>query len=488
MKKLILLLLGIAVSVPSIAQNDFEAYKKKKNQQLSEYSETQKKGLEKYKEKANQEYANRMKERWDYFQLKKGLAVPESPDPVVPPVFEPEKETPEKKIPKEVQITGIPKVVKTPKSVTAPKQELPKISVDIPKSRKIFDFYGSVCTIQYSDDMVFKLKSVNEAEIANAWGMLSNGISNQWLNDCMTARINYNLCDWAYFKYTEKAAESIFGKSNEATLLQAFTMIQSGYKMRLGKVGEKLCVFMPSEDIMYSYSYVPMDGLKYYAITDDRSSGVYIFDATFPEEHLFSLSINQPNLTVAPSEAKVFKSRAYSNLSVELSSNKNLIDFYNEFPRNSSWELLSKASLSESVKGKLYPVLREQVKGKSQEEAANILINFVQTAFKYQTDGEQFGYERPLFGDELFFYPYSDCEDRSILYSILVREILKLDVVFLHYEGHLATAVKFTEDVKGDYLTFEGDKYLVCDPTYINAHIGLTMPQYVGKPVSIIKI
>ena len=133
-------------------------------------------------------------------------------------------------------------------------------------------------------------------------------------------------------------------------------------------------------------------------------------------------------------------------------------------------------------------MLKKQIKGKSQEEAANMLINFVQTAFEYATDDEQFGYERPLFGDEIFYYPYSDCEDRSILYSILIKDLLGLDVVLLHFHGHLATAVKFTEDIDGFYLMIDNEKYLICDPTYINAPIGDCMPDYQDSSVTIVKI
>ncbi|NCE72853.1 hypothetical protein D1136_08020 [Odoribacter sp. Z80] len=53
-----------------------------------------------------------------------------------------------------------------------------------------------------------------------------------------------------------------------------------------------------------------------------------------------------------------------------------------------------------------------------------------------------------------------------------------LDVVLLHYPNHLATAVASGDDVPGDYLMLDGRKYLVCDPTYINAGIGEAMPQY----------
>ena len=45
------------------------------------------------------------------------------------------------------------------------------------------------------------------------------------------------------------------------------------------------------------------------------------------------------------------------------------------------------------------------------------------------------------------------------------------------HPGHLATAVGFNEDVAGDYLMVNGKKYVVCDPTYINARVGMTMPK-----------
>jgi hypothetical protein len=120
--------------------------------------------------------------------------------------------------------------------------------------------------------------------------------------------------------------------------------------------------------------------------------------------------------------------------------------------------------------------LRQNTKGKDKVEAVGILLDFVQTAFEYQTDEQQFGKERPLFGDEILFYTYCDCEDRSILFSVLVRELVGLDVVLLNYPEHLATAVRFDDDVKGDYIMIDGKRYVVCDPTYIGAHVGESMP------------
>ena len=105
-----------------------------------------------------------------------------------------------------------------------------------------------------------------------------------------------------------------------------------------------------------------------------------------------------------------------------------------------------------------------------------MLLNFVQTAFVYEYDDKVWGTDRSFFADESLYYPYCDCEDRSVLFSRLVRDLLGLDVVLIYYPGHLATAVKFSSEVSGDYITYDGARYTICDPTYINAPVGMTMP------------
>lgn len=104
------------------------------------------------------------------------------------------------------------------------------------------------------------------------------------------------------------------------------------------------------------------------------------------------------------------------------------------------------------------------------------LLNFVQTAFVYEYDDKVWGYDRAFFTEETLYYPYCDCEDRSILFSRLVRDLVGLDVILVFYPGHLATAVCFDDEVNGDYIMVGNRKYVVCDPTYIGAPVGATMP------------
>ena len=120
-----------------------------------------------------------------------------------------------------------------------------------------------------------------------------------------------------------------------------------------------------------------------------------------------------------------------------------------------------------------------------------MLLRFVQTAFPYETDQDQFGVEKWQAPEEILYYRLSDCDDRSILYAFLLREVLGWDdVAMLRYPGHLAVAVPQRRiGVSGDSVRVQGESYIVTDPTYIGADVGMAMPQFrnIRPEVSVIR-
>ena len=122
--------------------------------------------------------------------------------------------------------------------------------------------------------------------------------------------------------------------------------------------------------------------------------------------------------------------------------------------------------------------LADIMQGMTETQAVNFLLRFVQTSLQYETDEQQFGRENYLFPEETLFYPYSDCEDRAVLFAWLVSSLLKLDVVGLDYPGHVAAAVHFNEPVSGDSINYQGKRFVITDPTYIKASVGMTMPDF----------
>ena len=273
--------------------------------------------------------------------------------------------------------------------------------------------------------------------------------------------------------------------------MQTYILVQSGYKVRLARCGERLALLVPFANEIFAVQYIEINGEKFYDIYGKGSGTYYVFNHSFEGEKTASTSITrEPQFTYSPTDDKTYEAWRYPNLKVSACTNKNLIDFYATFPTTNNWTGYVGASLSEKLKEKLYPALREQMKGRNSMGSVSLLLNFVQTAFQYKSDWDQFGYEKPFFGDELFYYPYCDCEDRSILFYILVRELVGLDVVLLDYPDHIATAVCLPDeyDIKGCYFMVGGKKYYICDPTYIGAPIGDCMNQYKDKVPNIIRI
>ena len=154
-----------------------------------------------------------------------------------------------------------------------------------------------------------------------------------------------------------------------------------------------------------------------------------------------------------------------------------MVTFFKSYPQT-QLDIYFKAPISAEANSSLLSALRPYIENKSELEAVNFLLRFVQTAFSYQTDDRQFGREKYLMPEETIFYPNSDCEDRAILFAYLVKHLLGMPVVGLDYPGHIATAVMFSTPVSGKSVSSSGKGFTICDPTYVNADAGMCMPQY----------
>ena len=456
------------------ARKEFEQFRSQAQQELDNF-----------RKQANEEYARFMEEAWKSFKTMAAEKVPEKPKPPQP-IVDPEPVNPKQPVPDPIRL---PDPVVSPtlpvpdpnKPVVRPCPVEPiKPAPMPPVVTQTVKMYGSSFPFHYEKKQTLRLDDVSEKSVSKMWTALSEPTYDIIIAECLAQRDERNLCDWAYLKLTQAVAENYCGKgTNEAVVMQMYLLTQSGYQMRIGYADNRLSLLIGSKETIYGYKYYQLDGKKFYVLDKDlKSKGMNIFNHSFPKETPFSLDITQPDLAVVKTSPRTLVSKRYPNVKVVIETNKNLIDFYNEYPLSSRWENYSKASLSPTLKSTLYPVLRKSIEGKTKLEAANILINFVQTGFEYATDGEQFGYERPLFPDESFYYPYCDCEDRSILFSCLVRELLGLEVVLLDYPTHIATAICFPEDVCGDYLMLDGKKFVISDPTYIGAPVGKCAPKY----------
>ena len=405
------------------------------------------------------------------------------------------------------KVAELPPVVKQPE----PDKDVKSIPLKA-HTPKSFDIFGTKCSVRIGEHCIFKLPSVSEKDVADAIDkVFADPYFDNLLYDCLQERKKHNFSDWAYYEMLIKLTDTFSGPtSNEATLVLAFLYSQSGYLMRLARdENGHLYMMVGSAYYMYGKSLVFSDNMWFYLL-DGRKCNTLIVskNARFKNESPLTLQISMTqHFDKNPTVERTIVSPRNSDFSFTVKSNKNYIDFYNTVPPGyinnnymTKFAVYANTPLEEGLVEQLYPQMKPKLDSLSLVDAVQQLLWWVQglvdierkypnrNCFQYALDDDVWGYDRAFFGEESIFYPYNDCEDRAILMSHLVRELLGLDVVLVFYPGHLAMAVNFPMEVEGDYYEHEGKKYVVCDPTIIPGSVGETMETMVGLPHTVIPL
>lgn len=372
----------------------------------------------------------------------------------------------------------------TSKPTVSPKQPTAEPAV---RSR-LFTASAEKMSINYCEQKLYidaslrgvcRLADTKERTVADAYEALCLANYKQLISDCRQVRTDFRLNDWGVILFVKKAADALCADANSSIVMQQFLLNELGYRAKMARRGDgkAMMLFVATDCMVYGHPYFVQDGINYYYINGTEASQFYICQQNSKKARNNVVM----QLTTTPELTSGIVNRQRTNkagtVSVSVDVPKSLIDFYASMPQ-CDYGVYAKAPVESNVAEQILGTLRPLVAGKSELAAANLLLNFVQTGFKYATDDEQFGYEKPFFVEELFYYPACDCEDRSVLFAYLVRQLLGLDVVFLDYPNHIATAVAFNDNVAGDYFTVNGKRYTVCDPTYIGASVGQTMPNF----------
>ena len=427
----------------------------------------------------------------------KPQATPVKPQPVAPKA-EPTtpakpQTTPDK--PQPVAPKAEPTTPAKPQATPVKPQPKPKAKPAMQSSLQK-EFYPSVAInycntklyIDASMKGVINITSSQECAVADGYEALCRSNYKPLIANCQQAQKDFRLNDWGVFLFVKTAAEALCNDENSCIVMQQFLLNELGYRAKMARRGDRnqLLLFVATDCMVYGHPYFTKEGLNYYNINGTEACTFYMCnqDSKKAKTPVAMRLNNVPALNSGVVSRQ--RTNKAGNVSVSVNVSKSLMDFYASMPQ-CDYGVYAKAPVAGSLAQEVLGTLRPLVQGKSEVDAANLLLNFVQTGFKYATDEEQFGFEKPFFVEELFYYPACDCEDRSVLFGWLVRELLGLDVVYLDYPNHIATAVQFKGDVKGDFLTVDGKRYTVCDPTYIGASIGMTMPNLRSAGVSILR-
>lgn len=462
-----------------------DLYAQSFEEQYRAFQQAAQKNYADFREQANARYAEFLRAAWEYYRV--SPAIPRPKDEPTPPVPYDDKQ---KQQDQEIKGEAVPQPTPAP----APQPVAPVIENDDESRTVSLTYYGTPFSFRVPKDKSVLLPDIKAETLAAAWEELAGKEYNNLLRDCLSARDQHKLCDWAYLSLLQQLTETLYGQSNAAVLLQAFLYANSGYQMRLAVTENgTLHLLVGSEYTFYDRGYFEIEGGKFFPL-GELTGKVAICNGAFEKEKPLSLLISEEQHFASVPQTMPAR-KAQSGLTASCAINKNLIDFYNSYPTGhygddfgTRWAAYANSPMDETIRKELYPQLMAAVRGVPEAQAVNLLLNWVQTAFEYEYDDTVWGGDRAFFPAESLHYPYCDCEDRSILFSRIVRDLLHLEVVLLYYPGHLATAVHFHQDIRGDYLLLDGSKFIICDPTYIGAPVGATMPDMDNQTAKVITL
>ena len=472
-------MLAIVALLPAysllLAQNEKEFFEKiEKDFQL--FKQDQANAFKAFREQTNREFSAFLRCDWEAFSAERPQQRLSRPKPPQPYEAGPTKEKPQ-----ELKADRMPPAAAEPKKDPTKLSDIrPVIPQKETEGKITLSFYGQKYGISPLFDRRPTLGNLTEERIAELWDEYSALPYGNVLNECAGIRKDLRLNDWGYFKLCGEAARCLSNgeEGNETVFLHAFLLCQSGYDARIARTEKELLLLLPSPTMIYGHSFLTIDGEKYFILNKTEAPATIY---TYRKNLSLASNTLDMHLIFAPRMAgsveQSNKQLKHTGERFEVPVNRSLMEFYREYPQ-CEYSIYMKAPVDTLTSNALLPVLQRLIEGKPETEAARLLLDFVQTSFDYRTDQQQFGDEKPFFVEEMFLYPFCDCEDRSLFFAYLIKSLLDLEVVLLDYPDHIATAVRFSEAVEGDFIRVEGEKYVVCDPTYIHASIGEAMPRY----------
>lgn len=485
MKKLVFL---FALCSILHGQDDYQNWLRKENDKLQSFLSEQ-----------DSKYYDFLKKEWKEFKINGGITRDKEPEPINIPIIKSETEThkgqPDTKKSFE-EIINIPSGKSEPsnrsienkeeKNPALNKVQHPEVVQRTDYNHLDFTYYEEEINVSYPKDLNIQLPGeITNQVIAEYWKKINSMGLDEFLTIVQSKQKEMRLNDWGYLNYVWQLSNKInSNKRNESLLLTWYVFLRSGYRVKIGLIDKNVMLFVKSNESIFDVPYIKENnGEKTYIInflqSKDVYGSLYTYDDDYPGANKYlSMKINtSPIFRKDPVARKLEFSFDHKNYVCNTVVNKNLIDYYKDYP-STQYDTYFNAEVSDDIRTTLIPGLKEITKEMNELDAVNFLLRFTQTAFAYKNDKDNFGREKSLFVEETIFYPYSNCKDRAILFAYLVKNVLKLKIVGVEYPGHMATAVALGKETDGSFIMHNGIKYAICDPTYINADAGMSMPAH----------
>lgn len=285
----------------------------------------------------------------------------------------------------------------------------------------------------------------------------------------------YNLNGWLTYglitKMVDKIAET--KTTNYKRLLSWFLLNKMGYDARLTYYDKTYYVQVYTNDNLYEIPFFELNNRTFINITvvenskKNKKNNLDFFLIEYAANPTGQpLTFNLKSIPTFKPETMERTIHFWGNgnwQKITVNLDKNRINLMENYPIVEERDYLE-IGFSATLKNTLITQLKRKMTGLSELEKVEFLLAFTRSGFKYKEDTEHFGYNRPMIAEEVLYYTFSDCEDRSALFYNLVKELIDLPMIIVAYPDHLTIGVEL-ENNQGKLLYYEGKSYTICDPT-----------------------
>jgi hypothetical protein len=286
-------------------------------------------------------------------------------------------------------------------------------------------------------------------------------------------------------------------QSNERIALQIFLLERMGFDARAAQQGNRLVMLLPFDGVVYERGYINIADKRFYIFEYGSAPNGYqpiaLSDTTArrPLSIEIGAGFDSPRTTTIT--LPLWSEYLGREISVPISTAR--IELMRQYPTTEKGPF-HRAEIPSPICYALLPLLAQQISAMSQLDAAEYLLGLVQRGFEFTSDSELFGRHKQMTVEESLFYGRNNCKDRTLIYSWLVDELLGLRTVLIDYQidpqvekvGHVACGVEFSDNVAGTFITHCGHRYVICDPSYIDAPVGYPMPRYARWPMKVLEL
>ena len=341
------------------------------------------------------------------------------------------------------------------------------------------DFFGALLYFSI-DEKVKRARFYpqNKNGIINAFSIFASSDYNVLLHEIKRSSQSMKLNDWGIYMLVKKIAEKTFTDLDDEELFSWFLLNKLGFDIKVGIIAQHIALLSRTKQMIYAAPKYKIDGESYYLLSKNALGGsIYTYSKSYPNAtKAVDFSLDTLPLLVQKNQTKtrtfIMQKREYH---ISYHYNKNLIDFMKTYPQV-SYSVYFSTPLQKETLSDIEASFKPYLDGKKMTYGLNFVLHFVQSAFKYERDQQQFGKEKVMFAQETLYYDKSDCEDRATLYARLVKKLFGISVVGVKYANHMATALHIP--IVGASVHVHGKRYVIADPTYINANVGESMPKY----------